>query len=338
MNKLARSNNKEKLVSYETSIKKSNELSMAKLSHGLTLNQMQLLAYAIYSTQKDQESKFIKSEFEKMFNLLRYRTEDAYKDSDKVSALRFSTQDLDSKTFGFTPVFSDFQYKNGTFTIEWNSKFIPHIMELKNHYVTTDLTITSQFKSSFSWVLYEYLKGRFGAYYVNLSKESLMRLFGVENRKTYQSNTGRFKKSVLDVAIKELNELTELEVWYVEKKSGRAIIGFELHWSTGKTTQLATKNQSDETKRLIEEVYNLAEDVGNMKVGEIKEKAIKIIVETEGFRKFDDNELYTSKEVGEYIPVVKANLKKLENYLEYDKEPAREVKPVPFYDWLAIRE
>ena len=36
-------------------------LSMAKLSHGLTLQQMQLLAYAIYSTQQDGKTEFRQS-------------------------------------------------------------------------------------------------------------------------------------------------------------------------------------------------------------------------------------------------------------------------------------
>lgn len=37
-----------------------------------------------------------------------------------------------------------------------------------------------------------------------LSKEALMKLFGVDDRKTYQNNTGRFKASVLGVAIEEI--------------------------------------------------------------------------------------------------------------------------------------
>jgi len=43
-----RLNKKEVLISNADSIKKSNELSTSKLNQGLTLNQMQLLSYAIY--------------------------------------------------------------------------------------------------------------------------------------------------------------------------------------------------------------------------------------------------------------------------------------------------
>ena len=195
------------MVSYENSIKKSNEFSMARLNHGLTLNQMQLLAYAIYCTQQDGQTEFIKADFERKFGLKRYKTEDAYKDSEKVSAFKVQHSKSRRKKFRFTAIFTDLQYDNGTFTFEWNPIFIPHILELKNYYVTTDLTITSKFKSSFSWTLYEYLKARYGAYYVPVSKEALLRLFSVENRKTYIDSTAQFKRGVLDVAINGINQV-----------------------------------------------------------------------------------------------------------------------------------
>src|SRR5699024_11583477 len=62
------------------------------------------------------------------------------------------------------------------------------ILDLKNKYVLTDLTVTANFKSGFSWTLYDYLRGLYGAWYISLSKEALMKLFGVEEKKSYQNN------------------------------------------------------------------------------------------------------------------------------------------------------
>jgi len=333
---LARENDKKQLVSYENGIKKSNDFSMAKLSHGLTLNQMQLLAFAIFSTQQDGQTGFIKADFERKFELKRYLTKDAKVDAQRLLDLKFSIEDLENDYFEYWNVFQSIKYDKGEFRFKWTDDMIPHILELKNHYVTTDLTITSQFKSSFSWTLYEYLKARYGGYYVPVSKEALLRLFGVEDRKTYQSNTGRFKKTVLDVAIEELNRYTELEVWYKEKKKGRAIVGFEIHWSTGKTVPLATDNQSEELKRLIDEVFALWETVHQMQNEDNKEKAKKLVIETEGMRKGKGEHL-TSKEAGEYIPRAKDNLRWIEMMLENDEKPAVK-KSVPFYNWLTERE
>ena len=86
------SNSREQPIDYSNSIKKSNELSMAKMNQGLTLNQMQLLAYAIYSTQQDGRTSFRKHEFQDKFGLQNYKTEDAYEDSQKLSLLQFTTK------------------------------------------------------------------------------------------------------------------------------------------------------------------------------------------------------------------------------------------------------
>jgi len=231
---MARINSKTKLISHENSIKKSNELSMAKLYQGLTLNQMQLLAFSIYCTQKNGMTEFRKTDFEKKFGVAQYRTEDAMKDSDKITSIKFSTVDMENEKFKFWNAFIGMGYDKGHFTFEWSPKMLPHILELKDaYYVTTDLTITSKFKSSFSWTLYDYIKAHYGYWHRVISKEDLMSLFGVHKTKTYLENTGRFKKTVLDVAIEEINKYTELEVWYKVEKEGQAITGFDLIWSSG---------------------------------------------------------------------------------------------------------
>lgn len=190
---------------------------MAKLNQGLTLNQMQLLAYAIYSTQQDGKTEFNKAAFEEKFGIEKYQTRHAKEDAQRLLDLKFSIEDLENNYFEYYNVFQSIKYDNGLFRFKWTEDMVPHILELKEKYITTDLTITSQFKSGFSWTLYEYLKAHYGYWHKSISKEALMRLFGVENKKTYQNNTGRFKNTVLDVAIAEINQYTELNVWYVEE-------------------------------------------------------------------------------------------------------------------------
>ena len=76
---------------------------------------------------------------------------------------------------------------------------IPHILELKEKFILTDLSITSNFKSSFSWTLYDYLKAHYGYWHKPISKEGVMRLFGVKESKSYQTNSSLFKRKVLNV-------------------------------------------------------------------------------------------------------------------------------------------
>jgi len=155
-----RKNNKEQFRLTQSEIKKSNELSMAKMNEGLSLNQMQLLAYAIFSTQQDGKTEFNKHDLEKKFNI-DYKTKHAKEDAQKVSIVQFSVEDLENDYFEFWNVFKAIRYKSGKFIFKWNEEFIPHILEIKEKYVLTDLAVTSNFKSSFSWTLYEYLKAHY---------------------------------------------------------------------------------------------------------------------------------------------------------------------------------
>jgi plasmid replication initiation protein len=327
---MVRHNEKKQLITYESTIKKSNELSMAKLHHGLTLNQMQLLAYAIFSTQQNGVTEFHKVDFEKQFDLTKYNTIDAKRDSDKVTSVKISTEDLENEKFKFWNMFIGMEYDNGKFTFEWSPKMIPHILELKEKYVSTDLTITSKFKSGFSWTLYDFLKAHYGYWHKPITKEELMKLFCVEEKKSYQNNASLFKQYVLDVAVAEINEHTELEVRYKEEKKGRAIIGFDLIWSNGKTVASATKKQINELKAILDIIFDDVFKFVNLKDDDNREQAIEMVREMEQMKVHTELPICITQEKADTL-MQKAswNLRELNRFLQEDGK-----EELPFYDWL----
>lgn len=331
---MVRLNAKKQVISYENSIKKSNELSMARLNQGLTLNQMQLLAYAIYSTQQDGKTEFIKADFEKKFGIEKYQTSHAKDDAKRLLKLDCSIEDLEGDSFEYWNVFQSIKYINGVFRFKWTDDMVPHILELRDKYVTTDLTVTSQFKSGFSWTLYDYLKAHYGYWHKPISKDALMKLFGVEDKKTYQNNTGRFKKTVLDVAVAEINTYTELDVWYTEEKEGRAIVGFDLHWSTGKSAISATKGQIKELKAIADAIHSDMFEYINLKEDKARERAIDLVRKTEEMKIHTVEPICITKERADFlIQDANWNLRELERLLEADRNPH-----APFYNWLDERE
>lgn len=330
---MQRRNDKEIVIDYDNSIKKSNEISMAKLNQGLALNQMQLLAFAIFCTQKDGRTEFHKADFERKFGLERYNTKKAKQDVPKLSRLQFSTVDLEAEIVDYLNVFQRIRYEEGLFIFKWSEDMIPHILNLQDHYLTNDLGIASQFKSSFSWTLYDYLKSHYGYWHKYLSKDALMKLFGISENKSYQSNTGLIKKKVLDVAIAELNQFTELKVWYEEKKEGRAITGFELHWSTGVNIEAATKAQLEELDTILKAiekdmfVYIDLEDKKNL------DEAKKILKESREMQDILMGGSLTKDYVTKLLLESKRNLHTLERLLEKDQKKIPE-----FYNWLEQRD
>ena len=327
---MGRTNGKTQVIDYENSIKKSNEFSMAKISHRLTLNQMQLLAYAIYSTQQNGATEFHKADFEKKFNLGEYRSEDAKKDSRRLFELEFSLDDMESDEFDYLHVFQRIQYKKGLFTFKWSEDMVPHILDLKERYNLTNLTITSNFKSSFSWKLYDYLKSHYGYWHKTMTKEALMKLFGVYDKRTYQNNTGKFKQTVLDVAIAEINEHTELEVRYEEEVKGRSIIGFDLIWSNGKTVASATKKQINELTAILDIIFEDAFKFVNLKDDNNREQAIEMVRSMEQMKVHTKEPICITKEKADtLIQQANWNLREVNRFLEEDGK-----EKLPFYNWL----
>ncbi|WP_411924361.1 replication initiation protein [Sinorhizobium meliloti] len=337
-----RKNDKTVVINYENIIQKSNELSMAKLSHGLTINQVQLLAYAIYSTQQDGKTEFHKADFEKKFELEKYHTARAKEDSSKLSRLQVTTGNLDKDSFSYWNVFLGMEYERGLFKFEWSPKFLPHILNLKEKYITNDLTITSKFKSSFTWTLYDYMKGHYGYWHKEVSKVDLLKLFSVEDVPSYK-DSAQFKRGVLDVAIREINQHTELEAWYIDKKKGRTIAGFDLHWSiASKQETAATENQLKEITTIIDaveaDIWNYLDvldevDIEKLQLMNTIQKVLKCRVEM--------TTTLTSTKANEILQRLKGYLRSLQSQLD-DARRKKDITStpsyVPFYNWLEERE
>ena len=327
-----RTNDKELLIDYDNSIKRSNELSMAKLSHGLTLNQMQLLAFAIYCTQQDGRTEFIKADFEKKFSIEKYQTVHAKEDAKRLMDLKFSTEDLDNDSFEYWNVFQRISYKQGLFRFKWSDDMVPHILELKEKYVVTDLMVTAKFKSGFSWTLYDYLRAHYGYWHKVISKEELMKLFGVEDRKTYQKNTGKFKSTVLDVAIDEINKYTELEVRYEEEKQGRKIVGFDLIWSSGEKVKRASKKQVEELKAITKVIFDDMFEFMNLNDPDNRKRAIELIRDSESISvHLQEPITITSARANELLLKANDNLRELVRMLKQEKN-GRDLSV--YYNWL----
>lgn len=327
---MVRKNTSKHSVDYANSIKKSNDLSMAELNYGLNLNQMQLFAFAIFSTQKNGKTEFRKHDFQKKFGIEQYRTEDAHIDSEKIMDLKSAVKDFKQDYFKFTNIFIEMIYNKGNFKFEWNPKIIPHILELKERYVVTDLTITSQFKSGFSWRLYDYLRAYYGYWHKESSKEELMKLFGVEDVKSYREGTAHFKRRVLDIAVEEINEYTELEVWYEEKKVGNKITGFILRWSTGKREGKATEKQVSLLREIHDEIerkmfnYISIQDTDKLKMIRANIMKIKDI-------NHQVNDILTSEKAKGLILEAQMIYSQLENILDNEKN-GRDTSF--YYNWL----
>lgn len=328
----------EKVISFDisNSFKKSNTLSLAKLNHGLTLNQTQLLSFAIYNTQHSKETHFYKDDFEEKFGLQQYRPEYAYEDVDKLMEVRFSTQDLSNDSFDFYNVFQRIKFEDGLFTFKWGEDILPHIIDLKEKYVLTDLKSSAKFNSGYSWILYDYLRALYGRSKIYLSKEELLNLFNVEKVQTYNKNVTSFRKRVIDVAISEINEFTELKVSLHEKKKGRKILGFEIRWSRGTLKRMATESQIKKFKELLRYSRSKELEYINMEDLTKREQCIRHIREMNTLEDlFLKSEDLTENYMQDLLEKLDYNVEMLDYLLKSElEEPLGTTEDIPLFNWL----
>lgn len=95
--------------------------------------------------------------------------------------------------------------------------------------------------------------------------------------KSYKKNTSLFKKKVLDIAIKEINTFTEIDISYDEVKKGRSISGFTLKWSTGKGVLKASQKQIDMLKNIADTVLDDVLMYAEINDKQNRERALEII-------------------------------------------------------------
>src|SRR5699024_11873946 len=125
------------------------------------------------------------------------------------------------------------------------------------------------------------------------------------------------KRRVLNVAIEEINEHKELEVWYKEKRVGNKITGFVLHWSTGKKVNAATEKQLSLLREIHDEVEKNMFDYLSLKSVDNLGQAIRYIIAIKEM-KYKINKSLSSKEARKAIQEVKKNYLKLEILVEQD--------------------
>ena len=166
------------------------------------------------------------------------------------------TSSPDSKVFDYIAVVTRATCKDGIFTIEYNSAIRPMLVDLKKNYSRLNLTYQMKFENNYSFRLYELLRqkcyrakddnsGEKDVFRVNMNLAELKLELGVVNaeldsvrrvlrgqqnpdyEKAVEASPERsfdkwseFKRKVLDKAIKEINEVTDMQVEYETVRQG----------------------------------------------------------------------------------------------------------------------
>ena len=124
-------------------------------------------------------------------------------------------------------------------------RVVPLITRLEKRYTQYDLKQVSALQSEYAIRLYELI-----IQWRNVGKVPLVQLqdlrnqLGVETEQYKKMNN--FKAKVLDYAINQINEYTDITVGYVQHKDGRKITGFTFEFKIKKNEKKIVSNDTIE--------------------------------------------------------------------------------------------
>lgn len=119
---------------------------------------------------------------------------------------------------------------------------IPMLVELERNFTTYEITQVANLQSRYAMRLYEFLIRFKTSKKLEITLEDLRFRFGLLEHE--YSRMSDFKKDVLDLAVKQINEHTDITAKYEQDKKGRTITGFTFTFKY----KNKPKNQSQEQR------------------------------------------------------------------------------------------
>jgi plasmid replication initiation protein len=137
---------------------------------------------------------------------------------------------------------------HGSIEIRFGTDIVPYLSKIKDNFTKYQIQNVSQFKSTYSIRFYEWLiDSRY-----KVSGERTMTIEEIRTNLDLQdkyTSMGRFKEKVLDLAINEINEHSDITIKYKQYKKGRKITHFVFKITYDNAEQI--KKQTAKNKKLL---------------------------------------------------------------------------------------
>lgn len=148
---------------------------------------------------------------------------------------------------------ADYVDDGATVHFKFADDTVPMLVELERRFTSYEIEQVAQLSSQYAMRLYEFfmrhLDKKTGAGWLDISLDDLRFRFGLLPNEYLRM--GDFKARVLDFALKQINEHTDLSATYTQKKQGRTIIGFTFTFSqkpNAKAKQKADDKQEPQSQ------------------------------------------------------------------------------------------
>ncbi len=150
------------------------------------------------------------------------------KAADQLTSRKIEFEDKEKGVFDVLVAVPRFRYHGdeGMIQLTINREIMPYFLELSEGYEEYQLQAALDLSSFYSQRIYEMLSGYKDTGYLELSIPKLRELLNAEDKYTEIS---MFRKGVLDVAKREVNEKTDIRYKYELHKTGRKFTDITFH-------------------------------------------------------------------------------------------------------------
>ena len=234
-----------------------------------------------------------------------------------LKQLREATESIGSRMFEIeTPerirqiwLFSNVDYILGTgsFTVGINPKASPYFFELKNNFTAMQLKSVLNCSSKYAKRLYAIACQWRSVGSKRFEIEELKKMLGLIDKKGNEQfvEITAFRSKVLDVAKKQINENTDIEIDFELKKRGRSFHWITLHINSQKFKQLEIEfDKSIDIQKFKSKLmaYGFNEEQAELIATQEKEKDFDILI-TELNEKVRSRKLAVNKSIAYLVGI-----------------------------------
>ena len=239
-------------------VTKSNKLVYA--NYDLSLNELKIMLILASRVQPD-ENKFNEYVFRasELAELLQITPEAMYKELPKITGnlmkKTFEIETEDKKNFLQVNLLSSALYRKGegTVELEFSHKLAPYLLQIKQNFTYYRLENVLVLNSKYSIRMYELFKSHFNSQGPLLITVTDLKKLLKLTQKSYNAY-GHLKAKVIDVAVKEINEMTDLTVEWEGKRVGRKVENLYFTIKTKSPHQVTKKSRKIKGKQNPQDV------------------------------------------------------------------------------------
>lgn len=162
------------------------------------------------------------------------------------------TNDRGNKVVRYERFTQSAQYVEGEglVSFKFSDAIIPMLVELERNFTTYEIGQVASLTSRYAMRLYEMIMRHFdkqkGKGMLRISLDELRFRLGL--LPTEYKAMSDFKKYVFDLAIRQINEKTDINISYEQQKKGRVITGFEITSKYKASVKNAKKTKENESR------------------------------------------------------------------------------------------